>query len=79
MRTKNHLKKLSKLSGSKFWKYIIENKHDLKLILDNDDTIVVLNNSNEDDENHISAPNYLGNSQGILELLKSIGICHEVC
>ncbi len=77
-----HIKKLNKLHGIDFWKYFLENKNELKLILDNDDTIVVLvehDGDDEEDREYASANNYLGNNEGITELLHALEVNCEHC
>lgn len=71
----DHIKKLKNLKGNKFWQYILENKKEFTLILDNDDTIISLRG----EEGHVSAPNYLGNSKGITDLLNALDIDNEHC
>lgn len=72
-----HIKRLQKLKSVKFWQYVIDHKDDLKVTLDNDDTIITL--LNDDSEDCVSAPYYLGNSDGIMNLLDAIGIENEQC
>ena len=74
---KQHIKRLKKFKGVTFWQYVIDHKDDLKIILDNDNTIITL--LGNDSEDYASAPDYLGNSDGIINLLDAIGIENEQC
>lgn len=74
-----HIQQLNKLKNpDKFWEYFLEHKDKLKLILDNDDTIVVPLMLESDDD-YTSASNYLGNSEGIGDLLTALKINWEEC
>ena len=72
-----HIQKLRRLNAKKFWVYFLENKEDLKLILDNDDTIVVPLKGNSDE--FASSPTYLGTSDGICDFLTALNIEFEYC
>lgn len=77
-----HIKKLQSLEGKNFWKYFLKHKEELKLILDNDDTIVVTKKRTEregDDEDYACVQNYIGDSDGIIELLGALSINCERC
>lgn len=80
---KNYIEHLQKLERKpkEFWKYFLEHKNDLKLILDNDDTIVIPMHfdDNADEHTYANAPNYIGNSDGMSEFLKALEINFEHC
>lgn len=73
-----HIKRLKKLKGVKFWQYVIDHKNDLKITLDNDSTIITLLND-DDSEEYVRSPEYLGDSLGVMELLDAIGIHNDRC
>lgn len=73
-----HIQKLRRLKAIQFWPYFLEHKDELKLILDNDDTIVVASDSENNDE-FAEAPCYLGNSEGICDLLFALNIDFDHC
>ena len=63
------------------WDWLIANKDkSLRLVLDNDDTMIVDNSAHEDDENNTASfDSYIGWSEGVLNLLHAIGIDAECC
>lgn len=73
-----HIQKLRRIKSEKFWKYFLEHKKELKLILDNDDTVIV---SLEEDfpGEFASPPSYLGDSDGLCDLLSALDINFEYC
>lgn len=78
----NHIRKLKQLSGQSFWRYVVANKCDLKVIIDNDSTIVVNIFETDDDElgnDYAAASEPIGNCDGIFDLFSALGIEAEYC
>lgn len=74
----------NRLSESDKWKYILEHKAEIELFLDNDYTFgkFLLDEPNEEndyDPASLHFNSWLGNSTGVLELLKAIGIKAQRC
>lgn len=70
---------LRKMSDLEKWKYVIDNKDQFKIMLDNDYTSIVLKNPIHEDEFEFSVPFYddIGDASGIIALLACIGIESE--
>ena len=57
------------------WQWLVENQdHNLAVLLDNDDTFLV---DNDSEDNYARFDNFVGDSTGVLDLLKALGIKAE--
>lgn len=73
----NHINKLKMLTGSNFWTYVLANKEELIVKLDNDSTIVVSAFEDEEDEGYAEVPDCIGYGDGICNLLSALNINFE--
>jgi len=73
-----HIDKLQTLENEDFWKYVVQHKSELLVVLDHDDTWVMPDDCGDFDYSDIaSAGYYLGNGDGIMHLLSALGISWE--
>lgn len=70
------LEELNKLDGWEFWQLVLENKKNLVVYLDNDQTFV-MNKKNLDDDFYAEPSDYLGNSSGLTDLLDALDVNWE--
>lgn len=82
MKTNRELKaEFDKLNPVKQWQFIIKNKDKLKINLDNDQTFAIFLDEEDfessDDMNILDFDNYIGNAQGVEDLLEAFGINAE--
>ncbi len=75
------IEEFNKLENDKArWGFVLVHKSKLRLSLDNDDTMVIDDSASEDDENNYgSFDDYVGWSDGVITLLKAIGLDADSC
>lgn len=56
------------------WKIVLENKDVLKLILDNDDTLIVFKDYEYSEDDYWSFDEYIGWADGLFTMLDVVGI-----
>ena len=62
------------------WGFVLAHKGKLRLLLDNDQTMVIDDSADDEDNNNVSNfVNYVGRSVGVIDLLHAIGIDTDSC